>query len=487
VRHAYAVAEIRRAEAQLAAGLPPGTLMDRAAAGIAAVCLRLLRRGPGVPAARAVLLVGSGDNGGDALHAGARLARRGVQVHALLLSSRVHEAGANAFRRAGGLVTDRMAVLDDADVVIDGIVGIGGSGGLREDGERAVRRAEAGSALLVAVDVPSGVDADTGEVSGAAVHADVTIVPGALKPGLVVDPAAAYAGVLQVVDIGLDAVLKAPALELLEAADVAELMPVPPHESDKYRRGVAGVVAGSDTYPGAAVLCTGGAIRGGAGMVRYVGPDHATQAVLAHWPEAVAGAGRVQARVVGPGVSDPSAVAEHVEHPEPVLLDAACTTLHHRVRGDALLTPHAGEMVSLLKTVGVEAERSDVEARRLHWAREAAARTGHVVLLKGSTTVVATPDGRVRVNPTGTPWLATAGSGDVLAGLAGALLARGLDAYDAGSAAAWVHGLAGRFASTGASTAAGKAAVGDRQVGRRSAPVSATQVLDAIPEVLRAL
>ncbi|RZS90361.1 hydroxyethylthiazole kinase-like uncharacterized protein yjeF/hydroxyethylthiazole kinase-like uncharacterized protein yjeF [Motilibacter rhizosphaerae] len=469
MRHAHAVAEVRRAEAELAATLPPGTLMDRAAAGIAAACLQLLRaeRG-GAYGARAVLLVGSGDNGGDALHAGARLARRGVEVRALLLGSRVHEAGRAALEAAGGRVVEAVAAVDDADLVLDGILGIGGSGGLRPEAARVVRRAEAGGALLVAVDVPSGVDADTGEVAGDAVSADVTLVPGTLKPGLLVDPGAGHAGLVQVIDIGLGAYLRDPVLEVLDAADVAALLPEPGRESDKYRRGVVGVVAGSDAFPGAAVLCTGGAIRAGAGMVRYVGPSRATQHVLSSWPEVVAGEGRVQARVVGPGVADPRAVAEHVEHPEPVVLDAGCTVLHERAGGDALLTPHAGELVGLLHELGVEVERAEVEARRLHWAGEAARRTGAVVLLKGSTTVVATPDGRARVNPTGTSWLATAGSGDVLAGVAGALLARGLDPYDAGAVAAWLHGLAGRVASQGA-------------------PLSAGQLLDALPEAQRRL
>src|SRR3954466_14695105 len=162
MRRAYAVEAVRRAEAALAAGLPPGTLMDRAAGGIASACARLLDR---VYGARVVLLVGSGDNGGDALHAGARLARRGARVDALLLGSRVHAGGLAALRAAGGRAypsADALALLDAADLVIDGIVGIGGSGGLRPDAARAAARAEASAAVLVAGDVPSAGDPSTG-------------------------------------------------------------------------------------------------------------------------------------------------------------------------------------------------------------------------------------------------------------------------------------------------------------------------------------
>ncbi len=465
MRGAYDVEQVRQAEAALAATLPPGTLMDRAATGIATGCRALLGR---VYGARVVLLVGSGDNGGDALFAGAALARRGARVDAVLLGPRAHDGGLRALLAAGGCVVapgqarEAAPLIGRADLVLDGILGIGGAGGLRPDAEELVGRVEASRAVLVSVDVPSGIDASTGEVAGCAVHADVTLTPGAWKPGLLVDPGASHAGIVHVIDIGLAGHLPQPDVEVLEDGDVARLLPRPGPESDKYRRGVVAVVAGSDTYPGAAVLCSGAALHSGSGMVRYVGPAGATAAVLARWPEVVAGDGRVQARVVGPGIAEPDAVAAHVAQPEPAVLDAACTTLHARARGPLLLTPHAGELATLLG-----AERSDIEARRLHWAREAARVTGATVLLKGSTTIVAAPGGPVRLNPTGTPWLATAGSGDVLAGLAGALLAGGLSPYDAGSVAAWLHGLAGRAASGGG-------------------PTTSADVLAALPDVMRA-
>ncbi|MET9446293.1 NAD(P)H-hydrate dehydratase [Streptomyces cinerochromogenes] len=464
MRTAYSVETVRAAERALMARLPEGALMQRAAAGLAAACAELLGR---VYGSRVVLLVGSGDNGGDALYAGARLARRGAGVTAVLLTpGRAHGGGLAALRRAGGAVApaDGAGPVEElllrADLVVDGIVGIGGKGGLRPDAERLAGVVARSRAAVVAVDLPSGVDADTGEVRGAALRADLTVTFGTYKPGLLVDPAREYAGVVRLVDIGLapppaDAVLQA-----LQHADVDRLLPVPTGESDKYRRGVVGIAAGSARYPGAAVLAVSGALRGGAGAVRYVGP--AGDAVIARFPETLvsdagpARAGRVQAWVVGPGAGDDAqTVSEVLEADVPVLLDADGLRLAERdaVRrrtAPTLMTPHAGEAAALL---GVR--REEVEGARLAAVRELAAAYRATVLLKGSTTLVAdSAGGPVRVNATGTPWLATAGSGDVLSGLAGSLLAAGLGAADAGSAAAYLHGLAGRFAADGAPTGA---------------------------------
>ncbi|MGA5709713.1 NAD(P)H-hydrate dehydratase [Streptomyces cellulosae] len=496
MRTAYSVETVRAAERELMARLPEGALMQRAAAGLAVVCADVLGR---VYGSRVVLLVGSGNNGGDALYAGARLARRGAGVRAVLLApGRAHTAGLAALRRAGGLVVEAgdagaVAFVEGADLVVDGIVGIGGKGGLREAAVPLAEAAWRGRGVVVAVDLPSGVDADTGEVRGAAVRADVTVTFGAYKPGLLIDPGREYAGVVRFVDIGLPmrgwgsesgsgsgsgSGAEEAAAEALQHADVARLLPVPRAESDKYRRGVVGVAAGSARYPGAAVLAVGGALRGGAGAVRYVGP--ASGAVLARYPETLVSergpsrAGRVQAWVVGPGAGDDAAtVGEVLAADVPVLIDADGLRLAEvgdvRGRGSrgvpTLMTPHAGEAAALL---GVE--REEVESGRLAAARELAARYGAAVLLKGSTTVVAEAGGggAVRVNPTGTPWLATAGSGDVLSGLGGSLLAAGLSAVDAGSAAAYLHGLAGRFAAEGA-------------------PVSAEDVAGRIPEAWRSV
>ncbi|GAA2994601.1 NAD(P)H-hydrate dehydratase [Streptomyces fulvorobeus] len=477
MRTAYSVETVRAAEAALMARLPEGALMRRAAAGLAVACGDLLRRNGRVYGARVLLLVGSGDNGGDTLYAGARLARRGAGVRALLTSpGRVHAGGLAALRAAGGQVLDSAEGLGAVDLVVDGITGIGGRGGLRPEAAALVAAVTAHGAPVLAVDLPSGVDADTGAVEGPAVRADATVTFGTYKPGLLIDPAAERAGALRLVDIGLGPDLpEPPDLEALQYADVAALLPVPGAGSDKYRRGVVGVVAGSGRYPGAAVLAVAGALRGGAGAVRYVGPGAA--AVLARFPETLvhagppSAAGRVQAWVVGPGLGDGTeaadAVADVLAADVPVLVDADGLRLMdaEAVRSRSaptVLTPHAGEAAALL---GVA--REEVEAGRLAAVRELAARYRATVLLKGSTTLVAEArDTPVRVNPTGTSWLATAGSGDVLSGLTGSLLAAGLAPRDAASAGAYLHGLAARRASAGA-------------------PVAAQDVADALPAAWR--
>ncbi|MCX5194955.1 bifunctional ADP-dependent NAD(P)H-hydrate dehydratase/NAD(P)H-hydrate epimerase [Streptomyces sp. NBC_00249] len=449
MRTAYSVETVRAAERELMARLPQGALMARAAAGLAAVCAGLLGR---VYGSRVVLLVGPGDNGGDALYAGARLARRGAGVTAVPLDpERVHPGGLATLRAAGGRLAD--SVPARADLVLDGLVGIGGRGGLRPAAAALAGRIPAG-AVVVAVDLPSGVDADTGEVAGPAVSADVTVTFGAYKPGLLIDPGASRVGAVRLVGIGLE-LPSSPDAEALQHADVAALLPAPTASSDKYRRGVVGIVAGSEQYPGAAVLAVAGALRGGAGAVRYVGP--AADAVLAHYPEVLVGRGRVQAWVVGPGLGAGRAAevaGALADRDVPVLVDAdGLRGLDPEVvrgrRAATLLTPHAGEAAALL---GVP--REAVEAGRLAAVRELAGRYGAAVLLKGSTTLVsgggAGSAGPVRVNPTGTPWLATAGSGDVLSGLAGSLLAAGLGGADAGAVAAYLHGLAGRRGAGGA-------------------------------------
>lgn len=460
---------MRHAESALMALVPEGTLMQRAAAGLATRCLELLIP---VVGSRVVLLVGAGDNGGDTLFAGARLARRGVQVSAVLLSAeRVHEAGLLALRRAGGRRVDAADALREiarADLVLDGIVGIGGQPGLRPAAQTLVAAAQASPARVVGVDLPSGVEVDTGRTPAPHVSADLTVTFGTRKVCHLVDPGAAACGQVTLVDIGLDAHLPEPAVCSLEHTDVAGLLPVPGRQDDKYRRGVLGVHVGEPRYAGASVLATSAAVHSGAGMVRVLGDASVAARVRDACPEAVLAEGRVQAWLAGPGMQPEQAseiVPSLLGSGLPLVLDAgALAAVTGPLRADVLLTPHAGELARLL---GVA--RDQVEADRLGSAREAASRFAATVLLKGSTTLVATPDGRVRANSTGTPWLATAGSGDVLAGLAAALLAGGLDAMDAGSVAAHVHGVAGRLAAA------------------RSGAPSATDVLGALPDALARL
>jgi len=468
---AHSADAVRAAEQPLLDALPDGALMARAVAGLSAVCAARLGR---VYGRRVAVLAGSGNNGGDALYAAARLAARGARVDALLLGQRWHWAAGEALVRAGGRLhpvdtatADARLLLDRADLVLDGLLGIGGRGGLREPASSLVAGLD--PARVVAVDCPSGVDADTGAVPGHAVRAATTFTFGSYKPGLLVNPGAEYAGELVLVPIGLE--LPEPDLTALEAVDVAARMPIPDRESSKYTRGVLGLVAGSNAYPGAAVLSSGGAVRGGAGYVRFVSVAHPAELVRLRHPEVVVtevepgdaqgvlGAGRVQAWAVGPGMGtdeDSTAVVTAILATElPVLVDADAITIvansPELLRRDAptLVTPHEGEFVRL---VGGALGQDEDELRRrladdrLGTVRAAAAELGVTVLLKGTTTLVVDPVGRARVNTTGTGWLATAGSGDVLTGLAGSLLAGGLDPLDAGSVGAWIHGRAGSLA-----------------------------------------
>ena len=510
MRDAYQVATVRAAEQALMDLVPDGTLMGRAATGLASICAALLHAAPGhVYGARVVVLAGRGDNGGDALYAGALLARRGAAVTAIAAGSTVHPGGAAALREAGGRVSSPADVgyadavpaahpIAGADLIVDGLLGIGGRGGLREPFASLAAEAETArqaGATVVAVDLPSGIDADTGAVEGQAVRADVTVTFGAIKSGLLIDPGAGHAGAVELVDIGLGPYLETePAASAPQRDDIAELLPRPGAESDKYRRGVLGLLAGSDRFTGAALLSAGGAVHGGAGMVRVVTTPEAAVLVRQKWPETVVtvhpdegdwdllgSVGRVQAWVAGPGMgTGPDAAARLtaiLRTDLPVLVDAdGLTILSQHLDllprlAPTLITPHAGELARLLGT-----DPASVEARRLEHARRAAAQLGVTVLLKGSTTVIAPPDaGPVLVNPTGTPWLATAGSGDVLSGLAGALLAQGLAPAQAGLAGAYLHGLAGRLAAAGP---------GD---GTAQAPIGASDLVRALPAAFRSL
>jgi len=480
MREAYRVETVRAAERALMTTVPDGALMQRAAAGLASACSALLQRTPGhVYGASVALLVGTGDNGGDALYAGAILARRGARVTAIA-PGKAHEGGLAALLEAGGRLADAAGTenIEAADLIIDGLLGIGGSGGLREPFAALAAAAAASGATTVAVDLPSGIDADTGAVDGPAITADVTITFGAIKPGLLIDPGASHAGAVHLVGLGLDLSTAPPAALAPQHDDIGALLPRPGAESDKYRRGVLGVLAGSDRFGGAAVLATGGAIRGGAGLVRVVTSEQAAPALREHWPEAVITSygtepGRVQAWVAGPGMGTTddarTRLRDVLRADVPVLVDADGLTLLTQLRAElgtrtapTLITPHSGELGRLL-----QADPADIEAHRLDYAIRAAAELNVTVLLKGSTTVIASPgDTAVRVNSTGTPWLATAGSGDVLSGLAGALLAQGLSTADAAMAAAYLHGLAGRLAADGA-------------------PIGASDIIDALPGAIR--
>ena len=473
MRHYYTAEQIRAAEAPLLAELPDGALMRRAAHGLAAVlAAELARRTGGVAGRRVCAVVGSGNNGGDALWAATLLHRRGVAAGAILLNpAQTHPVALAAFRRSGGRIVGALPA--GTDLIIDGVVGISGAGPLRPAAAEVFAAADATGVPVAAVDIPSGIDVATGAITGPAVSAALTVTFGGLKPV----HALADCGRVEVVDIGLD--LPHTDLVGVEAADVRDRWPVPGRTDDKYTQGVVGILAGSAAYPGAAVLCAGAAVAATSGMVRYAGP--AAAEVVAHWPEVVAAAraaeaGRVQAWAVGPGLgTDEAALAalHFALHSElPVLVDADGLTLlaaHPRlIAGRAaptVLTPHAGEY----ERFGL----GPVGADRVAAARLLANRTGATVLLKGNVTVIAEPAGRVFLNPAGASWAATAGSGDVLSGVIGALLAAGLPPAEAAADAAFVHARAAGIAAA--------------DPGPRPVPTSASGILAHIRSAIATL
>jgi hydroxyethylthiazole kinase-like uncharacterized protein yjeF len=503
---ALSVERVRAVESAAMATLPEGELMQRAARGLAAVAAARLEEHDG---RTVVALIGSGDNGGDALYATGLLAGEGFPCAAVLVSDRgragAHAAGLAAAESAGVAVTvaaeglePALEVVSGADLVLDGITGIGGRPGLRAPAVALVEAIDE-DAWVLAVDLASGLDPE-GRLGGEdAVWADETVTFGTPKPVHLLPAGERATGRLTVVDIGVDFEGGTAAVERLTFDDAAALWPVPGPADDKYSRGVLGIVAGGEHYTGAAILSVTAAVEAGAGMVRYLGPPTPTQLVRAAVPEAVHGEGQVQAWLIGPGMDlsgsglstgeqrreagsgrdevdaqQLSAAIEALASDLPVVLDAGGLDLLDGPRpAPTLLTPHAGEaarlLTRLLRSVdeaGGEVTRAAVEADPVGAARRIAELTGATVLLKGSTTLVLGSSGPVRSQSEAPPWLATAGTGDVLAGLLGILLAAGLSPLDAGSLGALVHGLAADRASAGG-------------------PLRALKVAHAIPEAVR--
>lgn len=483
MRHYYSAEAIRAAEAPLLASLPDGALMRRAAFGLASVIGReLAARTGGVAGRQVCAVVGSGDNGGDALWAATFLRRRGASATAILLNpDRTHRQALAAFRRAGGRVVQSLPAAPD--LVIDGVVGIAGSGPLRPNAAEVFAAVHDAGLPVVAVDTPSGVDVHTGATEGPHVQAAVTVTFGGLKPV----HALADCGRVELIDIGLK--LAPSELCGLEPADVLARWPQPGPTDDKYTQGVVGVLAGSATYPGAAVLSVGAAVAATSGMVRYAGT--AAAQVLSSWPEVIAvdtpdASGRVQAWVVGPGLGTDATAAEALAFALrtdlPVLVDADGLTLlaarPELVRersAPTVLTPHAGEYARLASAVLTA--KSDTAVRpgtdRVAATRRLADELGATVLLKGNVTVIAEPGGPVYLNPAGQSWAATAGSGDVLSGMIGALLAAGLPTGEAAAMAAFVHSRAANLSAA--------------DPGPRSTPTSASRVLHHIRAALAGL
>ncbi len=561
---AHPARTIRAAEGPLLAAAEaagdPDEVMRRAAAGLAHHTAALLRERTGGLYGRTVLLlVGSGDNGGDALYAGALLRGRGCRVDAVLLDpERAHARGLAALRRAGGRIHAADAPgsplpgaslpgagepvpraggsghtvtlpVPVPDVAVDGVVGLGGSGPLRAPADRIVAELAAAGVPWVAVDLPSGVDADTGTIHEAHVPATLTVTFGALRRAHLL--ASQVCGRVEVVDIGLGALPAGPQTVLRPTlAEVGRFWPVPGPADDKYTQGVVAIRAGSERYPGAGVLSVSAAVAATSGMVRYVGSGAGP--VLAARPEvvchpSVAEAGTAQAWVVGPGAGTGREAIDDIDavlaKGRPTLLDAdalTCIASHpvllRSATAPVLLTPHGGEFDRL--TGGWDrADRLGELRRYVAGLRERGIEA--TVLLKGRVTLVDDGETTYAVDA-GSSWAATAGSGDVLSGIAGALLANAAAAgagaasgspvgAEAGTAtgrdrsvawsaaaAAMLHGLAARVAAhrndprpSGRAPGAGRFAAGEAPGAAQAgpgAPIGASDLLAAVPAAVAA-
>ncbi len=476
-------------------GIPGIELMERAGIGLAESVAEL------VPAGRIVIVCGKGNNGGDGLVVARALRERGRHVDVLLLAAPAElrgDAGSNLQRLPGPPPAPfDSARLRGAAGIVDAIFGTGFAGTPREPAAGAIDAiaAAADGATVIACDVPSGIDASTGEIQGAAVPAAATVTFHAAKPGLWIAPGKTYAGEVRVVDIGIPAGAPGdPVVGLIEDR-VTDAIPRRGHESTKFAAGSLLLCGGSIGLTGAPSLAAEAAMRAGAGYVTacvaeslspifesrllevMTAPLPDRNGVIAKAAVAVVleRSGRADALVLGPGLGrdresvdfarDLAAGAEL-----PLLLDADGLNAHAgklptlaQRSAPTVLTPHAGELGRLL---GVES--AEVQARRLHRVLEAAARAGAIVVLKGDDTLVADPAGRVAVNRGGASALATAGTGDVLSGVIGAYLAKGMDPFHAACAGVFVHAAAGRLAA--------------REIGTEG--VIASDVIRLLPRVL---
>lgn len=438
--------ETRQAEELFWAKNPGVDLMARAAAAVADQARQMLAaRHPGAATPLVVVAAGQGNNAGDALFAAAEL---DAVLLVWAVADQTHPGGLRAVLKAGGHLVSRaeaMDALSEAALVIDGVAGLGSRRGLAETVERFAAEARRRRVPLLAVDVPSGLAADRPTVPAPAFRADHTVTFISHKLCHLAAPAASQCGRTTLVDIGVP--VGEPMIWQVEELDLPAWYPWPDGSSDKYSRGVVGFDTGSPRYPGAAVLGVAGALHTGAGMVRHVGAESVVTGVLNRWPSVVPGPGRVQAWVVGSGWNTGrehleqarERLAELCQDDVPMVLDAGALEVlpAHALPEGCLLTPHAGELARL-----VGRNRDQVADDPIRHVRAAAAQTGATVLLKGATQYVADPDGRVLLAVPGPAWSAQAGSGDVLAGACGALMAAGIPAGPAAALAASLQAMA---------------------------------------------
>ncbi|MBN1529848.1 MAG: NAD(P)H-hydrate dehydratase [Thermoleophilaceae bacterium] len=454
------------------AGVPSLDLMERAGAGLARVAAAVAGDGP------ACLVIGKGNNGGDGLVAARHLREDGRPVRVLTVAPPGElrgDAAAN-LERLPGDPPDAFAPerLDGAGVVVDALLGTGFEGTPRDPIAGAIAAINAQAAPVVACDVPSGVDASTGEVDGEAVAAAVTATFHGAKLGLWVEPGKSRAGTVEVIPIGVPRGSPAPGRAGLVSERILALLPHRPRSGSKFDSGVVVVAGGARGLTGAPTMAALSAARSGAGYVQVAVPESAQQVVElrlleqmtrglpdedgGHTPagvdELLSMAERAGAVVLGPGLGRTAGAVEFARAAAraveaPLLLDAdGLNALGGRLeslRGRSaptVLTPHEAELGRLLGL-----EPAEVAAHRLACARRAAEESGAVVLLKGDDTIVARPGGPVAVSPGGSPALATAGTGDVLSGLIGALLAKRLGPFEAAALGALAHARAGRAAA----------------------------------------
>jgi hydroxyethylthiazole kinase-like uncharacterized protein yjeF len=456
-------------------GLPSLELMERAGAGLAdAIAQR-------APEGRVVVIAGKGNNGGDGLVVARLLRQAGREVDVLLLAPG-EELGGDARVNFDRLPEPEArpfeaAALDGAAAVVDAILGTGFSGEPRDPARAAIAaiNERAGDAVIFACDVPSGVDASTGEITGDAVRAHATVTFHAAKPGLWISPGKSHAGQVTVIDIGIpDGPPIEPSVGLITPA-VLDGVPHRAHDSSKFAAGSVLVCGGSTGLTGAPCMAAEAAMRAGAGYVTALVPaslnivfeQRLLEVMSVPLPDkdgsltrpalevALERVERADAFVLGPGLGRKPGTFKLARKlaaaiTVPLVLDADGLNAHEG-RLEALadrpaatvLTPHAGELARLL-----ESDSADVGAHRLRCVRAAAARSGAIVLLKGDDTIVAAPDGRAAVSPGGAPALATAGTGDVLSGVIGAYLSKGMDPFHAACAGVFLHARAGRLAQT---------------------------------------
>lgn len=413
--------EMRAAEERsVASGGSVVALMERAGAGIARWTARLAAGAP------VLVLCGPGNNGGDGYVAARLLQAQGMNVRLAALRPPVTDAARAAAAHWTGPV-ETLFEASTAPIVVDALLGTGAS---RELSDPDAHRLIAGARFTIAVDLPSGLDSDSGRPLGPVTPCDVTLALGALKPAHLLQPGAALCGAVRVVDIGIVAesatrVLDSPAL------------PTPGAEAHKYSRGMVAVVAGA--MPGAALLAGEAALRSGAGYVALVGDAPGGPHALIHRTFDSTGLddSRIGCVVIGPGLGRDGEAPERLQAAlssgRPILIDGDALRLvdPRHIPPGSILTPHAGEFDGLF---------GSGEGSKLDRTRAAAAQCGAVIVHKGADTVIAAPDGRATLCPPTNPWLSTAGTGDVLAGAIAAQRATGLDPFAATQAGVWLHG-----------------------------------------------